>query len=240
VVRVAAGVELIHTASLVHDDIMDEARLRRGDPTIFAEKGAARAITVGDYLFVKGYELAAMDLDPETIRLVADACAGLAEGQYKEEDLKEDPNDTALYLYVVENKTAGFIAACAELGAHLGGLRGKARAPYREFGYNLGVAFQLIDDVLDATGTVEKLGKDVGNDVRNGAKGGPAVFALQAEHAHLGHLVRDLYRTEGVDRTKQLAEAFAKRAGAAADGFADNAYSAALREVASVLLDRQH
>lgn len=239
VVRVAAGVELIHTASLIHDDIMDEAKLRRGEPTVAAEKGTARAITVGDYLFVKGYQLAAMDLDAETINRVAEACSLLAEGQYKEEDLKENPSDADLYFYVVENKTAGFIAACAEIGAQLGGAEGERRKAFRDFGYNLGVAFQLIDDVLDATGSVETLGKDVGSDVRNGAKGGPAVFTLQAGHARLGELVKDLYATKGVERTKELAEAFADRAREAAETFAATPYGQALRDVASVLLARR-
>lgn len=239
VLRVAAGVELIHTASLIHDDIMDGATLRRGEPTVAAEKGNSRAITVGDYLFVKGYQLAAMDLDAETINRVAEACSSLAEGQYKEEDLKENPSDADLYFYVVENKTAAFIAACAEIGAQLGGADPPTRRRFRDFGYNLGVAFQLVDDVLDATGTVETLGKDVGNDVRNGAKGGPAVFALQAEHAHLGKLVQDLYATKGVERTKELAEVFADRARDAAAGFADNEHGRTLQEVAAVLLTRR-
>lgn len=239
VVRIAAGVELIHTASLIHDDIMDEATLRRGEPTVYSERGASRAITVGDYLFVKGYQLAAMDLDSATIQRVAEACSLLAEGQYKEEDLKENPSDADLYFYVVENKTAGFIAACAEIGAQLGGADGERRQAFRDFGYNLGVAFQLIDDVLDATGSVETLGKDVGNDVRNGAKGGPMVFALQAEHAHLGRLVKDLYASTGVERTKELAEVFADRARQAAATFDDNEYGQALRDVAAVLLERR-
>lgn len=237
--RVAAGVEMIHTASLIHDDIMDDATLRRGEPTVAAEHGIGRAITVGDYLFVKGYQLAAMDLDAETINHVAEACSLLAEGQYKEEDLKENPSDADLYFYVVENKTAGFIAACAEIGAQLGGAGPEARRAFREFGYNLGVAFQLIDDVLDATGNVETLGKDVGNDVRNGAKGGPAVFALQAGHAKLGRLVQNLYATQGVERTKELAEAFADRAREAASAFSGNEYGRALGDVAAVLLSRR-
>jgi geranylgeranyl pyrophosphate synthase len=238
IIRVAAGVELVHTASLIHDDIMDEATLRRGIPTVFAEHGASQAIVVGDYLFVRGYAMAATALDDETVRIVADACSGLAEGQFAEEALKSEPNNPEKYLYVVERKTAGFIAACAELGAHLAGARGDQRQAYRDFGYNLGVAFQLIDDVLDVTGTVEALGKDVGIDSKAPLKGAPAVFAAGASHGHLGEVVHDLVSNEGVSKAQELAERFVGLATDAAERFPSNEYSKTLVDVAKVLLSR--
>ncbi|HKJ96952.1 MAG TPA: polyprenyl synthetase family protein [Thermoplasmataceae archaeon] len=179
ILDLAAGYELIHTASLIHDDIIDNATVRRGLPTLNHVDGESNAIVVGDYLFAKAYELGSR-YGPTVSKIMADASSNLAEGQILEAtnlgnlDLQED-----IYLEIISNKTAKFFGACAE------GATTAAKAPYEvrinltNFAYNLGMAFQVTDDIMDIVGDQEKMGKPVLADIGHEAITLPAIYALK-------------------------------------------------------------
>lgn len=164
-IPVATGVELIHTASLVHDDINDHSELRRGRKTINARWGNTLALLTGDFIFVKVLNLVA-GFDPDVIRILARACIALVEGETLQTASEGECNTTEEdYLKVVERKTASLFSACAELGAIAAGGSPEARTALRNYGYNLGVAFQIRDDVLDLVGNSDRLGKPIARDL---------------------------------------------------------------------------
>lgn len=193
----AAGSELIHTATLVHDDIIDASPLRRGKPTIHLAYGLPHAIVAADYLFTRGFGLAA-GLPKEVIQFTTNACTRLAEGQVLEQRLLHENLDLETYFVIIAKKTAEPLRACAESGAFLALARteegvalartegGVASAPsdvvrrFGEFGLDVGLAFQIADDLLDVVGDSAETGKPTGLDAKNGARTLPALLAAEA------------------------------------------------------------
>lgn len=164
-IPVAAGVELIHTASLVHDDINDHSDRRRGAETINARWGNTLALLTGDFIFLKVLNLAA-GFDPDVIRILARACIALVEGETLQTASEGECNTTEEdYLKVVERKTASLFSACSELGSLVAGGIPEQHTALRGYGYNLGVAFQIRDDVLDLIGNSDRLGKPIARDL---------------------------------------------------------------------------
>jgi geranylgeranyl pyrophosphate synthase len=164
-IPVATGVELIHTASLVHDDINDHSDLRRGTETINARWGNTLALLTGDFIFLKVLNLVA-GFNPDVIRILARACIALVEGETLQTASEGECNTTEEdYLEVVERKTASLFSACAELGSLVAGGASEQHAALRGYGYNLGVAFQIRDDVLDLIGNSDRLGKPIARDL---------------------------------------------------------------------------
>jgi geranylgeranyl pyrophosphate synthase len=164
-VPVATGVELIHTASLVHDDINDHSDLRRGTETINARWGNTLALLTGDFIFLKVLNLVA-GFNPDVIRILARACIALVEGETLQTASEGECNTTEEdYLEVVERKTASLFSACAELGSLVAGGTPEQHAALRGYGYNFGVAFQIRDDVLDLIGNSDRLGKPIARDL---------------------------------------------------------------------------
>jgi octaprenyl-diphosphate synthase len=173
----AAGIELIHTATLVHDDIIDHSETRRAHLSTQREFGPDRAIVAGDYLFTKGFELSARQ-DAMVVALTARACTRLAEGQLLELGSMERRDlDLERYLRIIDGKTAAPLEACGRVGAHFAG-RDDLQGPLGDYGRNLGLAFQVSDDLLDLRGDPRVTGKPVGNDLRNGAPSAPLVLGM--------------------------------------------------------------
>ncbi len=173
-VRAAAAIELVHMATLVHDDVLDDAPLRRGIPTVVASSGAARAVAVGDLLFARAFALLAAHRDTDAVSLLAAASVALAEGELAQ---RQDAYDTALaeerYLARCRLKTAAlFRCAC---------LLGGGAAALGTFGAEIGLAFQLLDDVLDVSGPPERTGKARGTDLLDGTVTLPFILAAAAE-----------------------------------------------------------
>ena len=165
VTPVAAAVELIHTASLVHDDINDHSEMRRGRATINAQWGDTLALLTGDFIFLKVLDIVA-GFDRDVTRVLAGACIALVEGETLQTATKTEGQVTEEeYLEVVGRKTASLFSACAELGAIVAGGSPEARTALSNFGYDFGVAFQLRDDVLDLIGSSQRLGKPVVQDL---------------------------------------------------------------------------
>lgn len=168
-IDVAAGVELLHTASLVHDDSIDKAALRRGNPTLNSELSTGAVILIGDYLFAKSAILAAKPENPRVMVIFATTLAEICDGQIREtleaHKLDQSMEDYEARIY---GKTAALFAGAAEMGGVLGGGSDEQVEALRKFGSDLGMAFQVIDDVLDLRESSETIGKPAGNDLRQG------------------------------------------------------------------------
>lgn len=168
-VPLAAAVELVHTATLVHDDINDHSLTRRGNITVHARWGRTFALLTGDFLFTKVYELMAPYGDRHNV-IMAGACVSLVEGEtLQAAAAKAGKIDQDTYYKIIARKTASLFEAAAKMGAILGQANEEVIDALAEYAFNLGLAFQIVDDVLDIVGDPETMGKPVGSDVVQGA-----------------------------------------------------------------------
>lgn len=180
-VDAAAGMELVHTASLVHDDIIDASPLRRGQPTLHTSHGLGHAIVAGDFLFTQGFALAGR-LTQSVVHITAEACVKLAEGEVLEQRLAGNPGlSVEQYLDVIARKTAEPLRACARVGASLAGAPRDVEDEMGRYGLELGLAFQIADDLLDLAGDPTQTGKPVGLDAHAGVLTLPALLALKPD-----------------------------------------------------------
>ena len=177
----AAAVELIHTATLIHDDIIDQSPMRRLQPTFHARWGTERAVLMGDYLYATAFSLLARLQSPYVMQLMSGVCQRLCRGELREVEARFRLNLTeAEYLQIINDKTASLIAACCESGAYLSGASNEVVQQLNRFGLNFGLAFQIIDDCLDLTGDEEKLGKSVLADLDKGVLSLPLIYLAQS------------------------------------------------------------
>jgi geranylgeranyl pyrophosphate synthase len=168
-VAAAVAVEIVHGATLVHDDVIDRAPTRRGRPTVAAALGDEPAIVVGDFYFAKAYEWAARTGVPEAVAILADAVMRICAGEVRQQAVRyRYSTSIEEYMGRIEAKTATLLAACCDIGALLGGLDAARRDALRDYGTSLGLAFQIADDVLDYTATESEVGKPIGHDVLEG------------------------------------------------------------------------
>ncbi len=183
-VPMATAIEMVHTATLVHDDINDHSLLRRGRPAVHARYGRTFALLTGDYLFTKVYELMAPYPSRYNI-IMADACSRLVEGETLQAAAAKSGNiDRETYKRIVALKTASLFEAAARMGAMLAGAADDVVEALATYGYNLGIAFQVVDDILDIVGDPEALGKPVGLDLSQSrgvmvAENGQAILTMQ-------------------------------------------------------------
>ncbi len=178
-VALAACVEFIHTATLLHDDVVDESALRRGQASANALFGNKASVLVGDFLFARAFQLMVEDGSLEVLRILSAAAATIAEGEVLQLITQNDTATTeAQYLAVIEGKTAALFAAATEVGAVVADRPAAEQAALRAYGHSLGVAFQLVDDALDYSAEQERLGKTVGDDFREGKITLPVLLAF--------------------------------------------------------------
>lgn len=165
----AIAVEVVHAATLVHDDVIDRAPTRRGRPTVAASLGDEPAIVIGDYYFAKAYEWAARTHVPEAVAILADAVMKICAGEVRQQAIRYRYSTSVdEYMGRIEAKTAALLIACCDIGALLGKLDDGRRAALRAYGRSLGLAFQIADDVLDYTSTEGEVGKPIGHDILEG------------------------------------------------------------------------
>ena len=177
---VAAAVELIHVASLIHDDVIDEAAVRRGAPSVNAEWGNHTAVLAGDYLFAAAFQLLGAAAPGGVMTLMTQAIGAMCEGEMLQKEQAFDPAVTeAEYFRRIEGKTAALLAACCEAGARLAGADDRLAAAFGAYGRKLGLAYQIADDVLDLTATREALGKPGGSDLKQGVLTLPVILLLR-------------------------------------------------------------
>jgi geranylgeranyl pyrophosphate synthase len=224
--RAAAAVELVHMATLVHDDLLDGATMRRGRITVAAALGGDAAVRVGDYLFARAFaELAGAGV-PAAVGVLADAALDLSLGELKQ---GRAAHDLALaeadYLDRVRRKTASLFAAACRLGAMVGGAGEEAQHRLAAFGENVGMAFQIFDDILDVAGATAATGKRRGADLRDGTVTLPVIYALRDEPA-LADALRGAHDEGEID---VLCDRIAEHPGCAAARERALAYVAAAR-----------
>ena len=253
--QLAAVVEFIHTATLLHDDVVDESDLRRGRRTANAVWGNAASVLVGDFLYSRSFQLM-VELDRMPVmRLLADTTNAIAEGEVLQLlHVRNADTDEAAYLNVVERKTAVLFAAATRLGALLAGASQDQCDAMHAFGMNLGYAFQIADDMLDYASDAQTLGKNLGDDLAEGKATLPLIHAMShsdaATHARLRaaveqgdadalpHVLAAIRAAGSLAYSEQRANEYAIAAEGTLDGMADNACVRALRGLARYAVNR--
>jgi octaprenyl-diphosphate synthase len=253
--QLAAIIEFIHTATLLHDDVVDESDLRRGRKTANALWGNAPSVLVGDFLYSRSFQLM-VELDQsEIMRVLADTTNAIAEGEVLQLLHVRNPDtDEAAYLQVIERKTAVLFAAATRLGGLLAGADAAHQQALHTYGLELGFAFQIADDVLDYTADGEALGKNLGDDLAEGKATLPLIHALAHTDAQARERMRAAVRsgdvdempmilqairaTGGLDYSQMKAREHARRAEAALRGLPDSPWLAALHGLARYAIER--
>ncbi|MEW6501554.1 MAG: polyprenyl synthetase family protein, partial [Thermodesulfobacteriota bacterium] len=256
VVSLAMVFEYLHAASLLHDDVIDRAELRRGRETANRLWGNAAVILAGDYLHARAMELAAAHGGIECLHLVSQAVRAMVEGEFLQMRVAAERNDSeANYFAILQGKTAALIAAACEAGIVVAGGTLDQRRALRTYGTNLGLAFQIVDDLLDYLGDPQETGKAVGNDFQEGKmtlplllaltdeKRGPRLLALLAaspgaRQASFGEAQALLAASGGLAAARAKAENLIAEAIAALKSFPDNTARQTLTGLACYVLTR--
>jgi octaprenyl-diphosphate synthase len=255
--NLAAVVEFIHTATLLHDDVVDESTLRRGRATANESFGNPASVLVGDFLYSRAFQMMVETGQMRVMEILADATNVIAEGEVLQLMNMHDASlDEAAYLRVISSKTAKLFEASAQLGAVLAGADPQLEDTCATYGRALGTAFQVIDDVLDYDGDAALMGKNLGDDLREGKATLPLIAAMQRgspgqreiiRHAietgalgELNRIVAIVRETGALEVTRDAAAAEARRAVQAASLLPENPYSLGLLQLAAQLLERRH
>jgi octaprenyl-diphosphate synthase len=195
----ASVVEFIHTATLVHDDIIDGADLRRGRMAVHSRWGNDITVLLGDYLYIKSMAMALTYDSLEIIRQLCDVTLRMIEGELYQLTKAGDVDITEEeHFEIIRRKTAYLFGGCAQIGGMLGGVTREREDALREYGFNLGVAFQLVDDLLDYTADQDALGKPIGGDLREGKVTLPVIFLLQRGGTEADGLIRSVVADRAV------------------------------------------
>ena len=255
--NMAAVVEFIHTATLLHDDVVDDSTLRRGSATANAKFGNPASVLVGDFLYSRAFQMMVDTQSMRIMQVLADATNIIAEGEVMQlMNMHNAALDEAGYLQVIRSKTAKLFEASARVGAILAGASPAMEAACADYGQALGTAFQVIDDVLDYTGDASVMGKNLGDDLREGKATLPLIAAMQrgSEHeratiqqaietgavAMLDDVIRIVKETGALDIARAAAQQEARRAIAAAQGLPSGLHTDCLVQLATQLLERTH
>jgi octaprenyl-diphosphate synthase len=253
--NLAAVVEFIHTATLLHDDVVDGSELRRGNATANQTFGNPASVLVGDFLYSRAFQMMVDAQDMRIMEVLADATNVIAEGEVLQlMNMHNADLDEAGYLHVIRSKTAKLFEASARVGAILAGATVGQEDSCAEYGQAIGTAFQVIDDVLDYAGDAGVMGKNLGDDLREGKATLPLICAMQrSTDAHktliksaietgavekLEQVVAIVRETGALEFSRQAAAREAHRAMAAAERLPQGPHSACLIQLAGQLLER--
>ncbi|WP_282606801.1 polyprenyl synthetase family protein [Pelagibius sp. Alg239-R121] len=255
----ATCVEFIHTATLLHDDVVDESDLRRGLATANALYGNKPSVLVGDFLFSRAFQLMVADGSLEVLRILSDASAIIAEGEVHQLLTSNDTTTTEeAYLEVISSKTAALFAAACRIGAVVADRPEEDAEALDRYGRSLGIAFQLVDDVLDFSARQAELGKSIGDDFREGKITLPVVLAfargsdeertfwrrcleeLDQKDGDLERGIELLAKHNAMEDSMERARSYGREACAALTGFPDSAIKSALLEAVEFSIDRAY
>jgi octaprenyl-diphosphate synthase len=258
-VQLAAVVELIHAATLVHDDVIDAAETRRGRPSTNMKWGNHVCVLAGDWLYMQAFQVVLRERNFQILDLLIGMTQMMVEGELLQLDRigKIDVSE-ADCMELVDRKTARLFSACAQLGGVAAGASDENREKLGDYGWNLGMAFQLVDDLLDFTAREKTLGKPVGGDLREGKVTLPLVYALESATAEERRMVETILRNRnydavpfsriraliekynGIARVKERAQTFTDRARSIIATFQESPYQRALLAVPDLVTDRDH
>lgn len=257
VIRMATVMEMLHTATLVHDDIIDNADVRRNRPSVNAEFGNQKAVLLGDWLYMSAFETALKERSLQILDILTSLTRKMTEGELIQTTTVGDVDISELqYFDILERKTAYLFSACCEIGAILGEGDDEERQALRNYGLDLGVAFQLLDDVLDVTSDDKKLGKAAGSDLLEGKITLPILLLLEVEpalrpvlnqvitdHAYTvlsrDDLIQKLRFHGIIDHVRHRAVAHCDRARKSLDILLKTEYRLRLADVLSFVVERQ-
>jgi octaprenyl-diphosphate synthase len=256
-VRLACVVELLHTATLIHDDVVDQAPLRRGRPSANAQWGDDASVLVGDHLYSKSFAMLVRDNDRGVMETLARATVSMTEAEVFQLQLKRSGlTSEEDYLRIITQKTASFMSACCRIGALLGAATPAQTEALTRYGLDIGIAFQISDDALDFTADQARLGKAIGADLREGKRTLPLIAMLERvptaeaervrtalrrrtlEAAEIEHIRRLVLEHDGVDYARARAHAFAQAAKTDLEAFAPSEERETLALVADFVVDR--
>jgi len=255
--ELAAIVEFIHTATLLHDDVVDESSLRRGRQTANALFGNAASVLVGDFLYSRAFQMMVSINSMRVMQILADATNVIAEGEVLQLLNMHDPDVTEeRYLQVIRSKTAKLFEAAAEIGALIAGANDEQVNAAGEYGRCIGTAFQLIDDVLDYSGNAVDIGKNVGDDLREGKPTLPLIYLMkhgsdaekelvrlcieQGDESQFDAILSAITQSGALDYTTQQAVLAADRASAAIQSLPESTYKTALLALSHFAVHRNH
>lgn len=251
----AIAAELIHAATLIHDDFIDKSPLRRGSPTIHSKWSGTAAVLAGDFLLARAADIAASVEDFRVMRLFARTLMVICEGEIRQDlDRVQFPPSQEDYYRHIDSKTAALFRACTEGGAILSGAPENEIAALRDFGQNLGMAFQIVDDILDFTSDESSLGKPVGNDLRQGTLTLPALYFMEQDKrgvkveeifrrngqasAEMDALIEAIRTSPAIGAAQVRAREFAHAAQTALQVLPDNQYRSLLSDLTTYVVDR--
>ena len=255
-IRMATVMEFLHTATLVHDDIIDKADTRRKRPTVNALYGNETAVLMGDWLYMSAFETSLAERSLPILDILTRVTRKMTEGELLQLTLLGDASvSEAQYFDVLKRKTAYLFSASCEIGAILGEASEEQQTALRDYGLNLGTAFQLIDDVLDFTSSEEALGKAAGADLLGGKVTLPLIYLRDAEPGSLEliqtvlreekygavrphDLLEAMARSGALEKARDRADEYAADARAALDNLSDSEYCESLRALTTCILDR--
>ena len=252
----AAVVEFIHTATLLHDDVVDISTLRRGRPTANAHFGNASSVLVGDFIYTRAFQLMVQLANMELLDHMADTTNVIAEGEVLQLVRAGNPSVTeAQYLEVIERKTAALFGAACKGPAILKGHPAEMQQALENYGRHLGIAFQMVDDVLDYTGDPETTGKQVGDDLNEGKPTLPLIHTMtvgsdddaaliksalaEKSSEQLDEVIAAVKRSGGIDYTQSQAQQHRQHALSALNHLPDSPAKSALAALADLAVDRQ-
>jgi octaprenyl-diphosphate synthase len=258
-IQLGAVVELLHAATLVHDDVIDAAETRRGRPSSNVKWGNHTCVLAGDWLYMQAFQIALRERNFQILDLLISLTQMMVEGELLQLDRigKIDVTE-ADCMELVDRKTACLFSVCARLGALAGRSDPQAQERLGEYAWNLGMAFQLVDDVLDFTAREKTLGKPVGGDLREGKVTLPLVYALERaapaerrlvetilrqrnyEEVRFSQILALLEKYRGIERVKERAQTFTDKARHIINEFPDSPYQRALLTVTELVTERDH
>ncbi len=256
-IRLGAVVEIIHTATLVHDDIIDEAKTRRGRPSANMQWGNSKCVLAGDWLYMQSFKVAVQERNFQVLDLLIELTQQMVEGELLQDEKLGKSISMEEHLDLIYRKTACLFATCMQLGAVLGGASAAEQQALRSYGRNVGMAFQIVDDVLDLTASEEVLGKPVASDLREGKATMAVIHALERctpqERTQIETVLCErafgkvthaqalgiLERHGSLAYANAEAQRYADAARADLAGFADNEYRRALLWVPEFVVARE-
>ncbi len=252
IVDIATALELIHTATLLHDDIIDGAETRRGKESAYKKFGLKSTLVAGDFLFIKAFEFAGK-FDETVVQWTADACTRLTEGEILQGFFNRNTDVTVDdYLEIVKRKTASLFQTGAKIGVYQAGAGAALVEEMDQYGLNLGIAFQMIDDVLDVVGHKELLGKPVGMDLRDGNPSLPIILALKAgqpavteafqcaqpDEDQIGAALAAIGRGPAIEEARALSRGYAEQALGPVKKLPPSLYRNALKTLIQLIVER--